>query len=112
LYGGWALMIDPSGAIVNLHIEKLKLSPFTDFFVPGAILFFVLGWGSLIALPFVLKGTAKGTNFIILAGVIVSGWIVVQMIMMLEINWLHTVYILVGVALIITGLKAAKAVKN
>jgi hypothetical protein len=107
LYGGWALMIDSSGELIHLSVAKLKFSPFKDFFIPGAILFVVLGWGSLLVLPFVLNGTPKATNFLILAGVTISGWIVVQMIMLLEINWLHILYLSIGMMLITVGFKSA-----
>jgi hypothetical protein len=107
LYGGGALMIDSSGELIHLSVAKLKFSPFKDFFIPGAILFVVLGWGSLLVLPFVLNGTPKATNFLILAGVTISGWVVVQMIMLLEINWLHILYLSIGMMLIMVGFKSA-----
>jgi hypothetical protein len=95
------------GELIHLSVAKLKFSPFKDFFIPGAILFVVLGWGSLLVLPFVLNGTPKATNFLILAGVTISGWIVVQMIMLLEINWLHILYLSIGMMLITVGFKSA-----
>lgn len=112
LYGGWSLMMDPSGLALQMPVEKLKRSPFEDFFIPGTILFFILGCGSLLVLPIVLKGTPKATNFIILAGITISGWIVVQMIMLLEINWFHGVYLAVALALIYIGVKAESTQRN
>jgi len=106
LYCGFALMIDPSGEFINLPVEKLKFSPFADFLIPGVILFFVLGLGSLLVIPVVIKDTPESTNFMILAGIIISGWIVVQMIMALEVHWLQGVYIAIALALIFIGIKA------
>lgn len=45
--GGIALMAGPHGEIFPLPISALGGSPFADYFVPGAILFTVLGLGPL-----------------------------------------------------------------
>lgn len=41
--GGIALMLAPDGSLLQIRIEWLELSPFTDFFVPGLILFCING---------------------------------------------------------------------
>ncbi|WP_434749926.1 hypothetical protein [Paenibacillus amylolyticus] len=41
--GGLLLMIDPSGRLLNMPVTLLEKSPFSDFFIPGMILFMVLG---------------------------------------------------------------------
>jgi hypothetical protein len=111
LYGGWALMIDPSGGILNMPVDKMRFSPFDNYFIPGLILFVVLGWGSLLLLPILVKRKEKTNGFLILAGMTLSGGITVQMIMMGEINWLHHVYLIVGLTLLFLGMCAkSKAV--
>jgi hypothetical protein len=112
LYGGWALMIDPSGKLMNLSVEKMQFSPFEDYFIPGLILFVILGWGSLILLPILIKRKEKANGFLVLAGMTLSCWIAVQMIMMSEINWLHMVYIIVGLALLVLGIRAKSKAVN
>jgi hypothetical protein len=47
LGGGAALLLGPRGEILPLPVSALDASPFTDYFVPGAILFVVLGLGPL-----------------------------------------------------------------
>jgi len=47
--GGVALMLGPRGEIMPLPLSALKGSPFDTYFVPGLILFGVLGLGSLAA---------------------------------------------------------------
>lgn len=105
LYGGWALMIDPSGEYLHIPVDKLKFSPFDDYFIPGAILFVVIGIGSLLLLPVVLKGMRKADRLLILAGMAMSGFIIVQMVMMMEVNWLHVLYLTAGVVLIFLGVR-------
>lgn len=45
--GGLALMAGPNGEILPLPVSALSGSPFANYFVPGAILFTILGIGPL-----------------------------------------------------------------
>ena len=47
-FGGLSLMLDPTGAGLQMTTEVLKDAPFQDFFVPGLLLFLFIG-----VLPFV-----------------------------------------------------------
>src|SRR5271166_4849046 len=49
LGGGGALMLGPRGEIIPLPLSALKGSLFETYFIPGLILFFVLGLGPLAA---------------------------------------------------------------
>jgi hypothetical protein len=49
LGGGAALMLGPRGEFLPLPLSALKSSPFDTYFVPGLILFGVLGLGPLVA---------------------------------------------------------------
>jgi hypothetical protein len=49
LGGGGALMLGSRGEIIPLPVAVLSGSPFDTFFVPGLILFGVLGLGPLVA---------------------------------------------------------------
>lgn len=48
LYGGGALVWDPSGALLQMPLDLLEGSPFTTYRIPGLILFAVLGIGPLV----------------------------------------------------------------
>ncbi len=43
IFGGGALILDPSGAILQMPLSILEGSPFKTFLFPGIILFLVLG---------------------------------------------------------------------
>jgi Kef-type K+ transport system membrane component KefB len=43
LFGGAALMLDPTGSSLQMPNSLLEDSPFGDYLIPGIILFFVLG---------------------------------------------------------------------
>ena len=49
LGGGLILLIAPRGEIMPLPLAALAGSPFDTYFVPGLILFGVLGLGPLVA---------------------------------------------------------------
>jgi hypothetical protein len=45
--GGLALMAGPNGEILPIPVSALSGSPFANYFVPGAVLFTILGIGPL-----------------------------------------------------------------
>jgi hypothetical protein len=45
--GGIALMVGPRGEIIPMSTSLLAGSPFSDYFVPGLILFAIVGLGTL-----------------------------------------------------------------
>jgi hypothetical protein len=49
LAGGLALMLGPRGEILPLPVSSLADSPFSTYFLPGLILFGVLGLGPIVA---------------------------------------------------------------
>jgi len=48
LWGGGALVADPTGDLLQMPLSLLDDSPFSDYFVPGLILLTALGVGPLI----------------------------------------------------------------
>lgn len=48
LFGGAALMLDPTGQLLQMPLSLLARSPFNDYLVPGIILFVILGVFPLI----------------------------------------------------------------
>jgi hypothetical protein len=49
IYGGYTLIVDPSGNRLQLPSDWLELTPFPNYFIPGLILFTVLGVFPLVA---------------------------------------------------------------
>ena len=47
--GGLALMAGPNGENLPIPVSALSGSPFANYFVPGAVLFTILGIGPLAA---------------------------------------------------------------
>jgi len=104
LFGGWALMSDPSGETLDMPLRFLEHSPFEDFLIPGIILFITNG---LFSLLFALMALLKFMNYswlVILQGFILVGWLTIQIIMIREFYGpLHVLYFSVGFLLIASG---------
>jgi len=100
--GGWILMIDPSGVQMQLPANYLAHIPFKDYFIPGLILFVANGLLSFV----VLVATATNRRFypqmIVVQGAILSGWIMIQILMVQDVYYLH--YIMGSVGLALMGL--------
>jgi hypothetical protein len=105
LYGGSLLMLDPLGGLIHMPSHWLLHSPFVDYFIPGLILFFVNGVLSLMAAVMTYKKTKYYTYFISWQGVLLTGWIMLQVYFIQTIHPLHVVMGVIGVSLFVLGLE-------
>jgi hypothetical protein len=116
--GGSALIISPSGKLLGMPLSMLAESPFNSFFVPGIILFSVLGLIPLWLIIALLKKPeskfAENINFfkdmhwawtysIYIAFVLIF-WIQIQMVFLSTVYWLHTFYMFFAVLIIFVAL--------
>lgn len=103
LFGGGALVLDPTGSILQMPISLLDGSPFDTYLIPGLILLLVLGIFPLI----VLYGLWKRKPWSLFAAFLVSIaliiWIGVEIIMVGYHSEppLQLIYGLTGIALLI-----------
>jgi hypothetical protein len=104
LLGGWGLMSDPSGESLEMPLRFLDHSPFRNFLVPGIILFITNG---ILSLLFAVMALLKFMNYswlVIFQGFILTGWLIIQIIMIRDFYGpLHVLYFAVGILLISTG---------
>ncbi|HRD38153.1 MAG TPA: hypothetical protein PLC65_05940 [Bacteroidia bacterium] len=103
IYGGGSLILHPDGSGLQMPLDILKSSPFSDFLIPGIVLFIVNGLGSFFALFTILFNQKKNYLFVIAEGVVLCGWIVIQIIMIKQLLTLHYVMFTTGVMLIVIG---------
>ena len=75
--GGMGLVTDPSGMNMEMSIEMLKHSPFTNFLIPGIVLFIVIGLGNMLggALSFIRFRKAAETTMAL--GTFLIAWIII-----------------------------------
>jgi hypothetical protein len=105
LGGGLVLMIAPRGEIMPLPLSALAGSPFDTYFVPGLILFGVLGLGPLLAarIAWLRHPLAPIAAFVVGAGLII--WVAVEMAIIGYSNEppLQAIYGILGVAIVLVA---------
>lgn len=93
--GGLACITNPQ-APLGAPVEILKNSPFSDFLIPGIILFGIIGIGNLIgALAILLKSKFQGYISSVFTWALII-WIVVQCIMLNGVAALHVIFFIIG----------------
>lgn len=95
VFGGLAAITNPKGPL-GIPIETLKNSPFSDFLIPGIILFTLIGLGNIFsALMFHFESKFQGYISSIFSWALVI-WIFVQCIMLNSIEALHIIFFIIG----------------
>ncbi|HPB01983.1 MAG TPA: hypothetical protein PLZ67_03440 [Bacteroidales bacterium] len=103
LIAGALFIADPSGKLMGMTADYLKDAPFNSFLIPGIVLFVVNGVLNVAAGIMTIRNHAAAARFVILQGILLCGWIVVQILMVRDINALHIVMFSIGVGLIGLG---------
>ncbi|KOA18855.1 hypothetical protein CLHOM_27940 [Clostridium homopropionicum DSM 5847] len=102
--GGLAAITNPQGPL-GVPTELLKNSPFSNYLIPGIILFSIIGLGNIFsALMFRFKSKFQGYISSVFSWALVI-WIVVQCIMLNAVAFLHVLFFIIG--LIQAGLSMA-----
>lgn len=112
VFGGAGLIIDPSGKSLQIPLEWLNGSPFDNYFIPGIVLFFVLGITPLIISFGLIKRKYWSWYGSLFLGFALIIWILVEIIV---IGFqadppLQLIYGIVGVAILM--LTFTRSVKN
>ncbi len=103
LYGGWNLMMHPDGSSIQLTPDWLLHTPFTNYFIPGLVLFIFNGLFSMVAFAALLFKHRLYPWLIMAQGAILMGWIVIQMLLIQTVYFLHYVMGGTGIALLVAG---------
>lgn len=96
LGGGIGIIIDPSGKGYGITTDLLKNAPFDNFFIPGLILFFLIGFCDLIVATFAFYQIKYQPYLSGVMGTALMIWIIVQCIMLESVNVLHVIFFLIG----------------
>ena len=107
LGGGLILMLAPRGEILPLPLSALAGSPFDTYFVPGLILFGVLGLGPLVAarMAWLRHPLAPVAAFVVGAGLLI--WVAVEVAIIGYSNEppLQAIYAILGVAILLVAIR-------
>jgi hypothetical protein len=101
IISGLLMITNPNGEVMNLSLNLLHQTPFKDFMLPGIILTVFVGGVNLLAVFNNIQRNVNRYNWSIAGGVMVSVWIVVQMILIETVHWLHFLYLGIGVFIIL-----------
>jgi hypothetical protein len=117
--GGGSLIISPSGKLIGgLPLSILEQSPFTNFLVPGIILFLILGITPSLIIYGLLKKPANkfaeffnffkdmhwAWSFTIYVAFALIIWIQVETMLIQEVSLLQTFYMLYAILIIFVAL--------
>jgi len=117
--GGGALIISPSGKLLGgLPLSILEHSPFTDFRIPGIILFLFLGVTPCVLACALIKKQANkfaeyfnffkdmywAWSFCIYVAFALIIWIQVETIFVQSVGWLQTFYMLYAIPIILVAM--------
>ena len=100
---GYSFMVDPSGAGLGMSTSFIQNSPFTDFFIPGIILFIFNGLTNIFTSIIAIRKGKDYSLLISLQGLILLGWIIIQLTMVEIFHPLHLIMGIIGAFLIIIG---------
>jgi len=104
IIAGLLFIIDPSGQKMGMSISYLSHSPFSTFLIPGITLFVVNGLQNIVVAIFCLLKYKYFPNLIIIQGLLLSGWIIIQVILVKNFNTLHVIMLSIGTILIANGI--------
>lgn len=112
LAGGVGLMSDPSGGNVAMYTSWLEGTPFTNFLIPGIILFVVNGIGNVTGFVMTLRKHHRASEVGWVFGAVMMGWIIVQVLMIGYMSFLQPLYFTTGVLQLYFGYALRTAINR
>jgi hypothetical protein len=98
---GLLMISNPDGKILGLSTELLTGTPFKNFRIPGMLLTVLVGITNLAAVIFNLQRNKNRYNWAMAGGIMITGWIVIQMILINITYWIQFFYLGTGVLIIL-----------
>jgi hypothetical protein len=98
---GMMMINDPDGTLLQLSPSLLENTPFRNYLVPGILLAGVVGGIGIGAVYMLTTGSINRYNWSMACGVVLIGWLIVQMIMIQAAHWLHFAFLGAGVLIIL-----------
>jgi menaquinone-dependent protoporphyrinogen oxidase len=110
--GGLALVIRTDGSLLRMPMSYLEHALFDDFLVPGLLLFAVVGLGHLVAGWLVIRRSGYADLAALVAGAILTTWIVAQMLLLRTLNGLQIAMLVIATLTIAEALRRLSSVKT
>lgn len=112
IQAGISMILDPSGASMGLPLSLLRDAPFNNYFIPGIILLTLIGISGTLTTIFLILQLKGNGIYLILQGILIAGWILIQIYMIQQINILHITLISISTLFMISGKKFIKHTKH
>jgi hypothetical protein len=109
--GGFGLVSDPSGTKMNVPLELLKNSPFTNYLIPGLFLLIVIGGGNVVAGIVTFLRHRYAGNMAVFFGVFLALYMITEVWFIGLVNFSQPLYFVLGAVELIFGLKLSRAGK-
>lgn len=103
-FGGGSLLLDPTGARMAMSLSWLDGTPFADYFLPGLVLFAVLGLGAFVAFTGLLTLRWWALPATLALATALAGWIGVQVALVGYASVLQPAYALLALVLFVLAL--------
>ena len=103
LYGGSSLIAYPDGSGMQLSLSLLAHTPFHDYLIPGIVLLVSNGLYSIAVLATTIKQGQYYYLYIVSQGVILMGWLIIQVMLIRTIDVLHIIMGTTALGLILSG---------
>ena len=105
LAAGYSFIVDPTGSGVGISTDYLEESaPFDNFLIPGFLLFGAIGLSCLATAIYALGKRPNYPVFLLFEGLVLIGWIAIQLTMVNTVHILHYIIAASGLALFVMGL--------
>lgn len=99
LVAGVLFVVEPSGALMGMDIAYLKYAPFNSYLIPGVVLMLVNGILNMLAAWAVFRFRNNHGIWVLIQGMLLGGWIVVQVFMVRDFNGLHATMLTISAVL-------------
>jgi hypothetical protein len=109
--GGFRLASNPSGTL-DIPLEWLSNSPFTNYFIPGMVLLIIIGFGNVLASMVTFLRKRYTGSIAAALGIFLILFMTIEVWFIDLRNFLQPLYFALGVTELILGLKLVKLVKT
>ncbi len=104
LAGGLLLMYAPDGSLLAMPLHYLQHTPFSNFFIPGIILFTCNGLTGIVTTLYTFAKRGRYAGMVFAQGTVLCGWILSQVLLLHTVYFLHIVMAATGFFLVLAAI--------